>query len=152
MERAEQMLDLVGLDRGALDRFPHEFSGGQRQRIGIARALVMQPELIVADEAVSALDVSIQTQVLALLADIRNRLNLSMLFITHDLRVAAQVCDRIAVMRRGEIVELGEADAVLATPRHAYTQQLCDSMPGIAWFSNETGQDPLLQSCKAEGI
>ncbi|MFC4667761.1 ABC transporter ATP-binding protein [Seohaeicola nanhaiensis] len=151
LERAEQMLDLVGLDRSALDRFPHEFSGGQRQRIGIARALVMQPDLIVADEAVSALDVSIQTQVLALLADIRNRLNLSMLFITHDLRVAAQVCDRIAVMRRGEIVELGEAGEVLATPRHAYTRQLCDSMPGIAWFSNDPGQEPRGQAHKAEG-
>lgn len=138
MTRAREMLDLVGLDASALDRFPHEFSGGQRQRIGIARALVMDPDLIVADEAVSALDVSIQAQVLALLADIRKRLNLSMLFITHDLRVAAQVCDRIAVMRRGEVVEIGQATEVLKNPQHEYTRLLCDSMPGVAWFANHS--------------
>jgi len=134
--RAQNMLDLVGLEKSALDRYPHEFSGGQRQRIGIARALVMDPDLIVADEAVSALDVSIQAQVLELLADIRKRLNLSMLFITHDLRVAAQVCDRIAVMRRGEVVEIGQAAAVLENPQHEYTRLLCDSMPGLDWFAN----------------
>ncbi|MWD29363.1 dipeptide ABC transporter ATP-binding protein [Aquicoccus sp. SCR17] len=134
LAQAERMLDLVGLDQGALDRFPHEFSGGQRQRIGIARALVMEPELIVADEAVSALDVSIQAQILELLADIRDRLHLSMLFITHDLRVAAQVCDRIAVMQRGEIVEHGNAQEVLHAPSHGYTRTLCDSMPGKEWF------------------
>ena len=135
LERAEKMLDLVSLDRSALDRYPHEFSGGQRQRIGIARALVLDPELIVADEPVSALDVSIQAQVLALLRDIRCRLDLSMVFITHDLRVAAQLCDRIAVMQKGEIVELGKSEDVLLRPQHSYTQLLCASMPGGDWFA-----------------
>jgi peptide/nickel transport system ATP-binding protein len=133
-ERAERMLELVSLDRNALDRYPHEFSGGQRQRIAIARALVLDPELIVADEPVSALDVSIQAQVLDLLRDVRARLGLSMIFITHDLRVAAQLCDRIAVMRQGEIVELGGSGDVLLRPRHDYTRLLCDSMAGSDWF------------------
>ncbi|MFV0473480.1 MAG: dipeptide ABC transporter ATP-binding protein [Pikeienuella sp.] len=135
--RAERMLETVRMDASALERFPHEFSGGQRQRIGIARALVLEPELIVADEPVSALDVSIQAQVLDLMADIRRRLGLSMLFITHDLRVAAQLCDRIAVMRRGEIVELGPAAKVLDNPQHEYTRLLCDSMPGVDWFAGK---------------
>lgn len=135
LARAERMLDLVNLDRGALDRFPHEFSGGQRQRIGIARALVLEPQLIVADEPVSALDVSIQAQVLDLLLDIRRELHLSMLFITHDLRVAAQLCDRIAVMSKGEIVELGRSDDVLGNPQHNYTRLLLNSMPGHDWFA-----------------
>jgi len=129
-ERARQLMRLVGLDPDALERFPHQFSGGQRQRICIARALAMDPEILVADEPVSALDVSVQAQVLELLDDVRKRFNLAVLFITHDLRVAAQVCDRIAVMHRGEVVEEGTTASVFAAPQHAYTRALFDSAPG----------------------
>jgi peptide/nickel transport system ATP-binding protein len=129
-ERARELMRLVGLDADALTRFPHQFSGGQRQRICIARALAMEPELLVADEPVSALDVSVQAQVLALIDDVRKRFNLAVLFITHDLRVAAQVCDRIAVMHRGEVVEEGPTATVFGAPAHAYTRALLDSAPG----------------------
>ncbi len=130
MDRARDLLEMVGLDPSAMQRFPHEFSGGQRQRIGIARALALGPSIIVADEAVSALDVSIQAQVLDLLADLKTRLNLSMLFITHDLRVAARICDRIIVMQKGRIIEAGPTRKVLHTPDTAYTRSLLDAIPG----------------------
>ncbi|MFT7390720.1 MAG: peptide/nickel transport system ATP-binding protein [Paracoccaceae bacterium] len=130
LAKARELLEMVGLDASALGRFPHEFSGGQRQRIGIARALALNPSIIIADEAVSALDVSIQAQVLDLLADLKTRLNLSMLFITHDLRVAARVCDRIIVMRKGCVVEAGPTGKVLHDPSTAYTRSLLDAIPG----------------------
>jgi peptide/nickel transport system ATP-binding protein len=129
-DRARELMRLVGLDPDALERFPHQFSGGQRQRICIARALAMDPEILVADEPVSALDVSVQAQVLELIDDVRKRFNLAVLFITHDLRVAAQVCDRIAVMHKGEVVEEGTTAAVFAAPQHDYTRALFDSAPG----------------------
>jgi peptide/nickel transport system ATP-binding protein len=130
LARAKELFALVGLDPASTDRYPHEFSGGQRQRIGLARALALQPEVLVADEAVSALDVSVQAQVLRLLAELRQRLGLSIVFITHDLRVAAQVCDLVVVMKNGEVVEAGPIGEVFGAPRHAYTQALLASIPG----------------------
>ena len=131
--RARELLSVVGLDERAFDRFPHEFSGGQRQRIGIARALALDPDVLVADEPVSALDVSIQAQILRLLDEIRERMTLSIIFITHDLRVAAQVCDRLAVMRYGEIVETGPTGEIFRDPQAAYTKDLLAAVPGQAW-------------------
>jgi peptide/nickel transport system ATP-binding protein len=130
LSRARDLLELVGLNAHAVNRYPHEFSGGQRQRIGIARALALEPDLLVADEPVSALDVSVQAQILKLLEELKSRLKLAMLFITHDLNVAAQVCDRIAVMRQGEIIEVKPTAELLLYPEHPYTQALLASVPG----------------------
>ena len=127
---ARELFALVGLDPSAGDRVPHEFSGGQRQRIGLARALALKPAVLVADEPVSALDVSVQAQVLKLLAELRQRLGLSIVFITHDLRVAAQICDLVAVMKDGAVVEQGLAGEVFGNPQHPYTQALLASIPG----------------------
>ena len=127
--RVEEMLSLVGLSPGHAHRYPHEFSGGQRQRIGIARALMMQPEFLVADEPVSALDVSIQAQIINLLLDLRRKLALTILFISHDLAVVGHTCDRVAVMYLGRIVELADTQDLFSNPRHPYTEALFSAAP-----------------------
>ncbi len=127
--RVAELLQIVGLPEGAARRYPHEFSGGQRQRIAIARALALEPKLIVADEAVSALDVSVQSQIINLIAGLRRRLGLAILFISHDLSVIRHVSDRIAVMYLGRIVEIGPAEAIISAPRHPYTQALLSAIP-----------------------
>ncbi|TFL17153.1 dipeptide ABC transporter ATP-binding protein [Jannaschia formosa] len=129
-DEAKALLDLVGLDARAFERYPHEFSGGQRQRIGIARALMFKPELLVADEAVSALDVSIQAQILELLDGIQRETGVAMIFITHDLRVASQICDEIAVMQKGRIVEFGRPSRIFFHPEADYTRELVAAIPG----------------------
>ena len=134
-QQAIEILDLVGLQQDVLYRYPHEFSGGQRQRIAIARALLLKPKLIIADEAVSALDVSIQKQIIELLKDIKRQSGLSLIFITHDLRVAAEICDHIAVMRLGQIVEYGSTQTILSSPQHEYTQSLLHAIPGKKYDS-----------------
>jgi len=135
--KAGELLRLVGLTADVMQRYPHQFSGGQRQRICIARALALAPDLLVADEAVSALDVSVQAQVLKLLEDIRVVTGIAVLFITHDLRVAAQICDTIVVMQKGRVVEAGPAEMVLTAPRQEYTRALIDVAPGRQWdFQN----------------
>jgi len=129
--RASEILASVGLGAEALDRYPHEFSGGQRQRIGIARALILRPELIIADEPVSALDVSIGAQILELLARLQREFSLTLILISHSLPVVAQLASRVAVMQSGRIVELGPADRVLTRPEHPYTQTLLAAVPQI---------------------
>ena len=166
LARAKDLFALVGLDPESADRYPHEFSGGQRQRIGLARALALDPEVLVADEPVSALDVSVQAQVLRLLADLRARLGLSMVFITHDLRVAAQICDRIAVMKNGVVVEEGPTAEVFARRRNTPTPRRCSrpSPAGIGhrrtcrtlptWLraSDARRARPDLIACKDRGV
>lgn len=130
-ERAAEMLRRVGVDAGAMKRYPHEFSGGQRQRIGIARALILRPKLIVADEPVSALDVSVGAQVLRLLQELQSEFGLTYVFISHSLPVVAQLATRIAVMRSGKFVEMGAAEQVLREPTSAYTRELLAAVPEI---------------------
>ena len=132
-DRARRFAELVNIDPAALSRYPHQFSGGQRQRICIARALAMEPDVLVADEIVSALDVSIQAQVLQLVDRIRRQFNLAVLFITHDLRVAAEVSDEIAVMHRGKVVETGATSEIFGNPKHRYTRSLFAAVPGREW-------------------
>ena len=139
IDRARKLMDLVGLTPDALDRYPHQFSGGQRQRLCIARALAMEPALLIGDEPVSALDVSVQAQVLKLLDEVRKRFDLALLFITHDLRVAAQICDSIAVMKDGQVVEYGATASVFTAPQHDYTRALFDAAPGRGFGRQQGG-------------
>jgi len=129
--RATELFEAVGLDASYLERYPHEFSGGQRQRIGMARALAVGPSLLVADEPVSALDVSVQVQILNLIADLRDRFSLTILFIAHDLAVVRYLCSSVYVMREGRIVESGGVNAVYESPGHPYTQSLLAAVPDI---------------------
>ena len=133
LAEAKRLLKIVSLPEDALKRYPHQFSGGQRQRIAIARAVMLKPDVLVADEAVSALDVSVQAQVLELLDQLQRQTGIAIIFITHDLRVAAQICDEVLVMQRGEVVEQGPAGRVLHDPQHAYTRALIDAAPGRFW-------------------
>jgi len=129
--RAKEILEAVGLSSASLSRFPHEFSGGQRQRIGIARALILRPELVVADEPVSALDVSIGAQIIELLAQLQREFSLTLILISHSLPVLAQLASRIAIMQAGRIVEQGPAEEILSAPHHPYTQSLLAAVPEI---------------------
>ena len=139
-DKIDAVMEQVGVDPAWITRYPHEFSGGQRQRICIARALALDPELLIADEAVSALDVSVQSQVLDLLSGLKSEFGLSMLFITHDLRVAREIADRIMVMKSGRVVEQSDAATLFREPKHAYTQSLLDAVPGRDFFAARDAQ------------
>jgi ABC-type oligopeptide transport system ATPase subunit len=134
-DRAAELLEKVGLPTAALERYPHQFSGGQRQRIVIARALASEPEIIICDEAVSALDVSIQAQILNLLRDIQAKTDVAFLFISHDLAVVQHISDEVLVMRKGQVVERGDVRSLFSAPKHEYTVKLLDSVPGQRVFS-----------------
>nr|HPQ21736.1 ABC transporter ATP-binding protein [Saprospiraceae bacterium] len=131
-EKAMHLLEKVGLKPEHFDRYPHQFSGGQRQRIVIARSLILEPKFLVCDESVSALDVSVQAQILNLLNDLKKEMGLSYLFISHDLSVVKHFCDRVMVMQRGKIVEEGDVEAVFHHPKSEYTRSLLDAVPGMA--------------------
>ncbi|MDS1139923.1 ABC transporter ATP-binding protein [Pusillimonas sp. SM2304] len=138
-QRTRELLELVGLDASSFDRYPNQFSGGQRQRVGIARALAMEPQVLVADESVSALDVSVQAQVLELLQTLQAKLRIALIFITHDLRVAAQICNHVVVMHQGKVVEYGSPSQIFEAPQTPYTQSLVAAVPGKDWHPPHTG-------------
>ena len=147
------LMERVGLDRRYMRKYPHEFSGGQRQRIAIARALAPEPKLVIADEPVSALDVSIQSQILNLLRKLQKELGLTMIFISHDLSVVRYIADRIAVMYKGQIVELGEAEEVMSSPQHEYTQSLLAAIPLLKkQIAAEEGDDKETDPTKAPTV
>jgi ABC-type microcin C transport system duplicated ATPase subunit YejF len=130
-QQVNQLMDDVGLDRRFIRKYPHEFSGGQRQRIAIARAIALKPKLIIADEPVSALDVTIRAQILKLLLELTQKHQLTMLFISHDMSVVRYLCDRVLVMQQGKLVEEGDTEALFASPRETYTQQLLAAIPKV---------------------